>query len=63
MRLEDDRPKIGKCSQRPFDASSNLVPRKTAETGTQRRYGYRSEAETSNLRNECTEARVDVLHS
>ena len=62
MRLEDDRPEIGKCSQRPLDAPPDLVPRKTAETGAQRRYGYRIEAETANLRNECTEARVDVLY-
>ena len=30
-RLEDDHPNIGKCSQRPFDAPSDFVPRETAE--------------------------------
>lgn len=63
MRLEDDHPEIGKCSQGPFDEPSDLVPRKTAETGAQRWYGYRIETETSNLCNERIEARVDVLHS
>ena len=62
-RLDDDHPKIGKRSQRPLDAPSVLIPRKTAETGAQRRYGYRIETETSNLRNECTRACVDVLQA
>ena len=62
-RLEDDHPKIGKRSQRPLDAPSGVVPRKTAEIGAERRYGDRIETETSNLRNECTTAGVDVLQS
>ena len=62
-RFEDGHPKIGKRSQRPLDASSDLVPRKTPETGAQRRYGYRIETETSNLHKECTKAGVDVLQS
>ena len=62
-RLEDDHPKIGKRSQRPLDAPSGVVPRKTAEIGAERRYGDRIETETSNLCNECTTAGVDVLQS
>ena len=63
MRLENDHPKIGKRSQRPLDALSDLIPRKTAETGAERRYGDRIETETSNFHNECIEACVDVLQS
>ena len=63
MRLEDDHPKTGKRSQRPLDAPSDLVPRKTAETCAERRYRYRMEIETTNLPNECIEPRVDVFQS
>ena len=63
-RLEDDHPKIGKRSQRPLDAPSGVVPRKTAEMiGAEWGYGDRTETETSNLRNERTTAGVDVLQS
>ena len=62
-RLEDDHPIVGKCSQRPFDAPSDLVPRKTAETCAERRYRYRMEIETTNLSNEWTEPRVGVFQS
>ena len=63
MRFEDGHPKIGKRSQRPLDAPSDFVPRKTAETCAERRYRYRMETETMNLRNERTEPRVDVFQS
>ena len=63
MRFEDDDANFGKRSQRPLDASSDILPRKTAQTGTERRYGYRTEIETTNLRNERLEAGVDVLQS
>ena len=62
-RFEDDHAKIGKRSQRPVDAPSDFLPRKTAETGTERRYGDRTQIETTNLCNECLEARLDVFHS
>ena len=61
MRFEDNDADFGKRSQRPLDAPSDILPWKTAETGTERRYGYRTEIETTNLRNERLEARVDVL--
>ena len=63
MRFEDGHPKIVKRSQRRFDAPSDLVPRKTDETGAQRRYRYRMEIETTNLPNEWIEPRVDVFQS
>ena len=59
----DDHPKTGKRSQRPLDAPSDLVLRKTAETCAERRYRYRMEIETTNLPNECIEPRVDVFQS
>ena len=59
--LEDDHPKSGKRSQRPLDALSNRVPRKTAETGAERRNGDRMETKASNFHNECSETCVDVL--
>ena len=42
MRFEDGHPKIGKRCQSPLDAPSDLVPRKTAESGALRRYGNRA---------------------
>ena len=59
--MADDHPNIGQCTQRPLDAPADLVPRKTAKTCAERRYCYRVETETTNLRNECAEPRVDVF--
>ena len=63
MRFEDDHPKVGKCSHGPLDASSDFLPAESAETRTERGYGYRINSETMDLRNECHEPCIDILQA
>ena len=63
MGLEDNDSKIGDRSQSPLNAWSDLRPWETAETGTERWYGYRFQIKSTDLLSECNEPGVDVLQA